>query len=388
MKSSRYVLFFLAVVCAFSVANIYYVQPLIYLISTDFKSGVESASSLAMIIQLSYAAGLLLFVPLGDRISRKLLIFLLLSVSAFFSLCAAFSSSILALKLFSIFIGVTSVGAQIIIPVAPAFVTENRKGRALGVVTSGLLIGVLLGRTMSGLISEYWGWRAVYFFAVLGDFISIILALLIIPHGSPTAKGNYLTLFKSMWELFVSERILRSSALCGALVFGAFSAVWGGLAFLAAQPPLELNSAEVGAFGLAGIVGAVAAPFIGRYADKVGHYKVVLLGVIFNILAFSAIYFAPYTLFALIFGMIALDIGGRANLIGNQLAALSVSNDARSRLNTVFMFSYFIGGAFGTWLGALVAVKYSWQGISCLGIVIVVVVGVLVLRFMSRSHSR
>ncbi|QEL57475.1 MFS transporter [Chromobacterium paludis] len=370
-------LFLFAGICAFSVANIYYNQPLLVLFAQTFGTDVGQASSIAMTVQLAYAAGLVLFVPLGDWVSRRKLMISLLFINAASSIWAATSPSLPMLIAAHIAIGMTSVGAQIIIPAVSLMTSPEQRGRAVGTVMSGLLAGILLARTLSGLVGDYAGWRTMYVLAAAIDLGLIVVVAAALPAGGGLTRSSYGQLLRSLGQLLATERELRLACLCGALMFGAFSALWGALAYLLSRPPYHFHSDVVGLFGLVGIVGIFASPFIGRLSDRLGARTVVLLGAIAAACAFALIGSSALLLPALLLGIVILDLGGRAGLVGNQLRALSLSDSARSRLNTVFMACYFLGGALGTRAGAALAGEYGWSGIAALGLAASTVVIVL-----------
>lgn len=363
--------FALAFFCAFSVANIYYNQPMLELFAKDFGVDEKQAGSVAMFVQLAYAAGLVFFVPLGDRMKRRRLLIILLGANVVASAVASFSQTIGQLITINIVIGMTSVGAQIIIPMVSLMATPEQRGRAVATVMSGLMAGVLFGRILSGIVGEHFGWRAMYIVAAMLDLVLLIMIPRLLPDNSFINKPiPYCTLLKSLVGYFIKERELRLSCFCGAMMFGSFSALWGGLAFLLALPPYRFGSDIVGSFGFAGMAGIIATPYIGKLADRYSFRTIVLAGGVLALLGFGAVYFSHHYLIALIVGIILLDIGGRASLVGNQLRALALSEDARSRLNTVFMCSYFIGGAIGTRIGAEISIVYGWFGIALMGIIL------------------
>ncbi|MDR0219006.1 MAG: MFS transporter [Enterobacteriaceae bacterium] len=376
MNKSHYLA--LSFLCALSVANIYYNQPLLGLFAKDFNIEAEKAGSIAMIVQLSYAAGLVLFVPLGDRMVRRKLLYIILSINALSSLLASQSQNIEQLLLINILIGMTSVSAQIVIPMVSLIAPEEQRGKAVGIVVSGLMTGVLFGRFLSGFVGEYLGWRSMYIIAVGLDLILIITLPKLLPYNQPSEKTiSYFALFKTLFKYIVSERQLRIACYSGALMFAAFSSLWGGLAFLMAQPPYYFGSDSVGSLGLTGIAGILATSLIGKLADIYSPRFVVLIGVIFSALGFVILFFSTYHILILILGAIFLDIAGRTALIGNQLRALSLSESSRSRLNTIFMCSYFIGGAIGTRMGSEISVHYGWFGISVLGLTLAAIVALI-----------
>lgn len=387
MKKSHYLA--LSFLCALSVANIYYNQPLLGLFAKDFSIEEEKAGSIAMVVQLAYAAGLVLFVPLGDRMVRRKLLYILLTINALSSLLASQSQNVEQLLLINILIGMTSVSAQIVIPMVSLIAPEEQRGKAVGIVVSGLMTGVLFGRFLSGFVGEYLGWRSMYIIAMGLDVILIITLPKLLPHNKPSDTViPYPTLLKSLFQYFISERQLRVACFSGALMFGAFSSLWGGLAFLMAQPPYYYGSDVVGSLGLTGIAGILATSLIGKLADIYSPRFVVLIGVIFSILGFLSLFFAEHYIVVIILGVIFLDLAGRTALVGNQLRALSLSEASRSRLNTVFMCSYFIGGAIGTRLGSEVSVNYGWFGISVLGLILATLVALINIFSGKQTQSQ
>ena len=367
----------MACVCAFSVANIYYNQPLLVLFARSFHSDVAATSMISMSIQLAYAAGLILFVPLGDILSRRALIMALLLVNASSSALAACAINLPMLTAAHIAIGLSSVSAQIVIPAVSLMSAPEQRGKAVGTVMSGLVAGILMARTLSGYIGHAAGWRAMYWLAAAIDLALLLAVTWYFPRNAQRSSSAYSALLKSMWQLFFSEAELRLSCLCGALMFGAFSALWGSMAYLLSLPPYHYNSDAAGSFGLAGIAGMFATPLLGQLTDRLGARTVVQLGALTCAAAFALVYATPLHIAALVAGVIVLDLGGRAGLVGNQLRALALSEAARSRLNTVFMASYFLGGALGTRGGAYLGMQYGWQGVALLGLTLSAIVFVL-----------
>jgi len=390
MKDTK-IYFSLACLCAFSVANIYYNQPLLALFARDFGTDAKHAGSIAMAVQLAYAAGLVFFVPLGDRVVRRKLLSILLVINAMASLAASLSQNMEQLLLINIALGMTAVGAQIVIPMVSLMAPPEQRGRAVGIVMSGLMAGVLFGRILSGAVGEYWGWRTMYIIAALVNGVMVMLVHRLLPHNTPSKNPvPYGELLRSLAGYFRQESELRKACLCGALMFGSFSSLWGALAFLLSRPPYQYGSDIVGAFGLAGIAGILVTPFIGKLADRFTPQLLVFLGSICAGGGFLLLAISEHYLIALVISVIFLDIGGRAGLVGNQLRALALSESARSRLNTIFMFCYFLGGALGTRIGAEISVQFSWFGISLLGLATSLIVMLLnfhsVLPLFKQKH--
>jgi predicted MFS family arabinose efflux permease len=383
-------LFLLAGICAFSVANIYYNQPLLMLFARSFQSNAAGTSMISMAIQLSYAAGLVLFVPLGDLLDRRVLLSLLITVNAASSALAACAPTLALLIAANIAIGMSSVGAQIVIPAVSLMTAPERRGRAVGIVMSGLLSGILLARTLAGFVGSLGGWRSMYWLAVAIDCALLPLVAIALPKGAKPAGTPYLALLRSLASLFRRESELRQACLCGALMFGSFSALWGALAYLLSNPPYRFASDVAGSFGLAGIAGIFATPYVGRLADRFDARTVVLLGALLTATAFVLISGAGSELALLVAGVVILDIGGRAGLVGNQLRALALSESARSRLNTLFMACYFLGGALGTRAGAVLGTQYGWKGIAMLGLstslLVILLNSQAIVPFLKRSN--
>ncbi|MFT4020175.1 MAG: MFS transporter [Acinetobacter sp.] len=360
--------FWFAFICAFSVAHIYYNQPILSLISKDLDINPNKIGIIPFIIQISYAFGLIFFVPLGDFLSRKKVLISLLIINSLASFIISFSQNLIQLIIFNIFIGLTSVGAQIVIPMVSLIAMTHEKGKAVGLVTSGLMTGVLLGRILSGFIGEIFSWNTVYRFSAILDILLIFILLRVIPITPISTNFSYLKTLKSLFSYFFNQKELRYICLSGGLLFTAVSSLWGALAFLLAHEPYHYGSDTVGSLGLTGIAGILITPYIGQLVDRLQPKAVIILASIFCIIGFCLIGFAQISLIFLICGLTILDIGARANLVGNQLKTFNLSTEARSRLNTIFMFCYFIGGALGTWLGSIISYKYSWLGMAIFGL--------------------
>jgi predicted MFS family arabinose efflux permease len=369
MTQQSRLLFFLAGVCAFSVANIYYNQPLLVLFAHSFGTDVGAASVIAMAVQLAYAAGLVLLVPLGDILSRRTLVLALLLANALSSALAACAGSLPLLVAANIAIGLSSVSAQVIIPAVSLMSAPAQRGKAVGTVMSGLVAGILMARTLSGYVGHAAGWRNMYWLAAAIDAALLLAVAARFPRNDrQPAATPYPALLRSLGQLFLGERELRLACLCGALMFASFSALWGSMAYLLSLPPYRYSSDVAGAFGLAGVAGMFATPLLGRLADRLGARSVVLLSGLACAAAYALVGAAPQQLGALVTGVVVLDLGGRAGLLGNQLRALALSEAARSRLNTVFMACYFLGGALGTRAGAYLGMRYGWHGVALMGL--------------------
>lgn len=365
---SRATAFTLALCCAFSVATIYYNQAMLSLIGDSFALGTAQVGQVAMLTQVGYAAGLLLFVPLGDRLVRRRLILALLVGNALSLLAAALAPSFALLLAASALVGLSAVSAQVIIPAATSLAASEQRGWALGLMVSGLSAGGLLARTLSGGVSHWLGWRGMFLLAALLDALLFAAILLRMPLTRPTSDQPYPALLRSILGLLREHPALRWSSLAGALTFAALNVFWGSMAALLAQPPYGYSSAQAGLFGLSAIAGILAASFLGRLTQQHG-MRLSYLGAGALLATFTGLYLAgPLGLWLpLLLAATLLDIGNRANQLANQARVLALAPDAVSRLNTAFMVSYFAGGAAGSALGAVAAGHAGWHGLALVG---------------------
>lgn len=349
------------------VASLYYSQPLLAQLASALGVREGAAALLVTVTQLGYAAGLALLVPLGDTLDRRRLIFTLLGLAAGGLLLAGLAPGFGVFALASVLIGLTSVAAQVLVPFAATLASDVRRGQVVGTVMSGLLLGILLARTFAGAVAGAFGWRAVYF-AAAGMVLGITLLLArVLPHQPPAQTLRYPALLRSVLDLARREPELRRRSLYGALGFAAFSVFWTSLAFLLVRPPYRYSEAQIGLFGLAGAAGALAASFAGRWADAghsratTGAFAVLILG------SFGLIGLGAHSLAALLAGVLLLDLGVQGLHITNQSEVYRLQPAARSRITTVYLTSYFLGGAAGSALTSLAYAARGWAGVSWLG---------------------
>jgi predicted MFS family arabinose efflux permease len=356
----------LAVACTFAIATLYYSQPILPLIGATFGTGDTVTSQVVTAGQLGYALGLFLFVPIGDRIDRRRLILTLLAVNtAGMAACAAAPSFTLLIAA-TLVAGMATVTPQIIIPTVAGMTAPERRGRAVGIVLSGMSAGLLLGRTLSGFVGELAGWRAMFVLTIALNVVLIAIVWRIVPVTRPTSTLPYPRLLQSMGQLFAVHAVLRAACVTGFLGFAAFGALWATLAPLLARPPYQLGAGAAGLFGLLGVVSMVSAPILGRLTDRFGSRFMIAAGPAILLAAFAAISQTERGLWFLALGVTLVDIGYRSVLLGNQTRIYPLQADAQSRLNTVFMTSVFLGGAFGSLCGA-VAAAWSWHGVALAG---------------------
>jgi predicted MFS family arabinose efflux permease len=349
------------------VANLYYIQPLLSSIASSFHISVPQVGSVAMMTQLGAALGMLFFVPLGDTKERRRLIVSLLVLESVFLALMAGAQSYLWLALASLGIGIAGSTVHLIVPFAAQLASPGRRGAAVGAVLSGLLFGILLARTLSGLLGAWMGWRAIYW---LASGMMLLLAVLIrlgLPRSKPTLTLSWPKLIHSAAVLVRTQPVLREAALLSAILFCAFSAFWTTLVFFLETPPYHYGSAVAGLFGLVGAAGALSAPFIGRLADRYGARRNVLFALLITVASFVVLYLFGKHMSGLVAGVILLDIGVQAGHVSNQTRIYGLLPEARSRLNMVYMICYFTAGAAGSFAGSLLWHHFAWAGVCGLG---------------------
>jgi predicted MFS family arabinose efflux permease len=367
----------LSICCGLSVATAYYNQALLPLIGDSFAVSTAHTGQVATATQLGYALGLLLFVPLGDRIQRRHLIMALLSVNVVSLLWCASTRSYGALLFSSVAVGVSAISAQIIIPGTMARVDAEHRGRVLGLMVSGLSAGGLLARTISGALGHWLGWRGMFMAAAGIDLVVLLAIATRMPRSEVFINLRYAALLHSLWGLLRRHTALWRSALCGGLLFGALNVFWGSMAGLLAQSPYGFSTLQSGLIGLSAVVGIGCASTLGRWTRQHSQRMSVLgAGVMlaaFMMLAFvGEVALTPLVLLA----ATCIDLGNRANQLAHQSRVLALEADAVSRLNTVFMTVYFIGGALGSSFGASAAGHYGWPGVAAAGALLAIAAGV------------
>ena len=361
------ILWLMTVGAGLVVANLYYNQPLLGMISRDFNVPESVAGRIAMLTQIGYALGLLLIVPLGDMFKRRPIIlssFLLLIIS----LAAMAISPMIEIALAaSLLIGLCSVLPQIFVPIAAQLSTPQTKGKNIGIVMSGLLTGILASRVVSGFVGEIWGWREMYYIVAGVMLLYGALVAWKLPDLEPSFHGGYGTLMGSLARYFRILSPLRLAAMYGALIFASFLSFWTTLVFHLEKEPFYAGSDVVGLLGLVGIGGALVASLAGRYAHKVGEHLLIRIGMTLMLAGWAIFYFAGWSYPGLIIGICALDIGAQSIQVTNQTIIFSLSPEAANRVNTVYMTIFFIGGALGTFIGGKAWEAFGWDGVSAVG---------------------
>ncbi|WP_156306828.1 MFS transporter [Sphingobacterium endophyticum] len=349
------------------VANNYYNQPLLAEIASEFQVSETEVSKITVLTQLGYAFGLLMIIPLGDKLYRKKLILIDL-IFVFISLIAmALSKELWMMSTASFFIGCTSVVPQLFVPMAADLSTSENRSQNIGMVMSGLLMGILLSRFIGGLVGDIWGWRSIYWGASIMMVICWIFIYKMLPEMKPNFKGNYLSLMKSVIHLAKTEPILQLASFRGAVSFASLCAVFTTLAFHLEQPPFEVGPSVAGTFGLIGAAGALGAAFVGKLNKSWSRHKIISVALFILLISWFFIYFLGNSYIGLIIGIILIDLGLQSSHIMNQSDYFAIKTPATSRLNTVYMVTYFIGGSFGSWLAAQAWGVAGWKGVCLVG---------------------
>ena len=366
--SARLVLL-LASGAGLSVASLYYSQPMLGILAEDLGVNALNIGFVPTLTQLGYALGILLLAPLGDRHDRRNIILVKAALLVVSLLASAFAPSLGILLAASLAIGLTATLAQDIVPAAATLAHETRRGKVVGTVMTGLLLGILLSRVVSGFVAEHVGWRTMFGLAAIGvSFIGIAIWRGL-PRFSPTTTLPYRALLGSLLDLVRRHAALRHAALAQGLLSVSFSAFWSTLAVMLHAEPFNMGSAVAGAFGFAGAVGALAAPLAGHLADRRGPELVTRLGTGLTALSFAVMCLAPLLspaaqLWLLGIGTIGFDLGVQTSLIAHQTIVYGIEPAARSRLNAVLIFGMFVGMATGATLGSAMLAHWGWLAVT------------------------
>ncbi|PTR23580.1 putative MFS family arabinose efflux permease [Rhodococcus sp. OK519] len=382
----------LAVVCGAAVANIYYAQPLLPVISQALGVSPGVAGLVITVSQVGYALALALLVPLGDVLERRRLVSVLLGASAIALLGAAASPGVGALLAAIALVGVTSAVAQIVVPMAASLAPNHQRGAVVGTVTSGLLIGIMVARTIAGLLAEIGDWHWVFVFAAFLMAVLAVVLRLVLSRVPPTEHTTYPRLLRSVAALVRTESLLRRRMVLAAVGMGCFTVLWTASSFLLAEEPYSYGPAAIGLFGLAGVVGGVAAMRAGRLTDRGRGRQVTTGGLILLTASWPVLAIAgvggPAGLVALVVGIVALNLAQQSLLISHQSAIYRRAPHARSRVTTALMVSAFAGSTVASALTAALYPRVGWPGVCVLGVAIALVgVGTWALEWWHPSPA-
>ena len=378
---NRRIVWLLALSTGCIVANIYYVQPLLADIARDFGLSVAQIGIVAMLTQIGTGLGMLFFVPLGDKYERRTLISTLLVGESLALAFVASARNVVWLSVACFCVGAAAATVHVIVPLAAHLAPPKERGRIVGTVLSGLLIGVLLARTFSGITGAQFGWRTVYWFGsalMLGLAVTLRISL---EKSEPKISVKWTTLMRSVWSLAREHAMLREAALLACVLFMSFTALWTTLVFLLRTPPYHYGTTTAGLFGLLGASSAAAAPIVGRLSDKHGPERSILVAIIATLSGYVLLLFFGRALAGLIAAIALVDVGVQSGHVANQSRIYSLAPEARSRINTFYMVAFFVGGALGSYLGPLGFNSGGWTGFCAIPI------GALIFALASFSRN-
>lgn len=356
----------MATACGVAVANLYYLQPLLHQLRGEFSVSASVASIPVTLVQVGYAVGLVLVAPLGDRLARRpLAVAVFLTASGACALAAS-APSFAVLSAVLTLVGLASVGTQVLLPLAADLAEPEQRGRVIARVMTGLLTGVLLSRTASGLIAQAAGWRAVYWSAAAALALCAAVLARVLPDEAPRERPAYRELLAGPFRMLARYRALRRRALYGALIFAAISVIWTTLSFHLGAAPFRYSRAQIGLFGLFGVAGVLAANVAGHHADR----QRAGPGTVVTALALTAsfaVFLAGGSLAAIALGLVLMDAGMQGTQILNQSVIYGLDPQRRARVNSAYMMSCFTGASIGSYAGGLVYQHDGWTGCCALG---------------------
>jgi predicted MFS family arabinose efflux permease len=386
---SRGLRLLLAASAGFSVASLYYSQPMLGVMGSSIGASDTAVGLLPTLTQLGYALGILLLTPLGDRFDRRRIILIKVGLLAVALLLSGLAPAIGPLLVVSFVVGLTATVAQDIVPAAATLAPEKERGGVVGTVMTGLLLGILLSRVVSGVVAEQLGWRAMYLMAAGSVVVIGAVVWRGLPAFRPTSTLSYGALLGSLVGLWRKHGALRRAALAQGLLSVGFSAFWSTLAVMLHGAPFHLGSAAAGAFGLAGAAGALGAPIAGRVSDRFGPELVTRLGAGLTAVAFAAMFASPWLqpdarLWLFGASAIGFDLGVQMTLVAHQTMVFGIDPAARSRLNAVLFVCVFIGMSLGAVSGSLVLAGWGWGAVTLLATVSAL--AALVVRLWSAAR--
>jgi len=366
--------FLLAAGTGLTVAALYYSQPTLGVLAGDLHASSRDVGWIPTLTQLGYAIGLLLLAPLGDRYDRRNIIVIKALILSAALLLTGFAPTLGVMLAASLAVGLFATVAQDIVPAAATLAPPEHRGKVVGTVMTGLLMGILLSRVVSGFVAEHFGWRSVFMAAAASVLLLAGVMAKGLPHFAPTTTQSYPALLQSLAGLWRAHRKLRLAALAQGLLALGFSAFWSTLAVMLHAAPFHLGSAVAGSFGLAGAVGALAAPFAGRLSDRRGAEWVTRVAATISVISFGLMLAMPLLstgaqLALLALATVGFDLGVQASLISHQTIIYGIAPEARSRLNALLMTSVFVGMAAGGALGAQALAAWGWMGVVVLAVV-------------------
>lgn len=355
----------LAVIAGISVANLYYCQPLLNLIRDDMGISEFYVNLMPVLTQVGYALGLLLIIPMGDMYNRRTTVLLSLAVLVMSLVCVSMSVNVYMLLAASFVTGFCSVTPQVFIPFVALYAKPDQKERKVGFILSGLLVGILASRVVSGYVGHVLGWRSMFVIASALMALSAVVVFRMFPNVNPTFQGRFVDLMASIRKLMSTYPLAVTYSVRSAFAFGSLLGMWGCLAFRMADEPYCVSSDVIGRLGICGIAGALTASNVGKYVPRVGVDRMHVIGLSLMALSWSLLWIFDFSYVGIIAGIVLIDIGMQCIQLSNQSATMKLCPTASSRMNTIYMVTYFIGGSFGTFLIGSMWSLFGWTG-TCL----------------------
>ena len=360
----------MAICTGLIVANIYYCQPLLVLISKSFNLPESEGGRITFLTQAGYALGLLFFVPLGDKLERRGQVVWMAGFAVAALVLAAVSPNLLCMEIACVLIGATSVIPQLILPMAAHLAAPSRTGKVIGSIMSGLLVGILLSRTLSGFVGAWLGWRGMFWVAAGISCCLLVIMRYTFPVSKPHFSGSYASLMRTLLTLIKEQPVLREAAVINALGFATFGMFWTTLTFHLSGSPFNFHSDIIGLFGLAAAAGALAAPLVGGSADKRNPRITIGYGLGLLFFSFVLLYIWADFVTGMIAGIVLLDLAMQCIHVSNQSRVYALNPGARNRLNTVYMTVSFAGTSLGSALGMVAWDAARWTGVCVAGMVL------------------
>ncbi len=379
-------LLLMALACGLCAGGNYFNQPLLHSIAGHFSVSESAAATSVTLAQVAYAGGLLLLAPLGDKLQRRGLAVSLMLLAAVGQALCGFSQNLPMFLLGTLLAGLFSVAAQVLVPMAAALAQPGQSGRAVGWVMSGLLLGILLARSVAGMVSGAWGWQAVYQGAALVMAVVALWLWKALPASRNPVPVSYGQVLSSMWSLLRSQPGLRQRTLVSALAFASVSVLFSTMALQLSSGPLGLGDGQIGLIGLAGAAGALVATQAGRLVDKGLGRVSCAIGALALLLSWPMLWVGGSHLGGRVLGVVGIDLGLQCLNITNQATVAQLMPVARGRMNAVYMTGYFTGAAAGSALGTLAWRLNGWQGACALGVALALMAALETFR-MRKSHG-
>ena len=363
----RQVLLMMAVMAGFTVANLYYNQPLLDLICRETGITQVEANLITVVTQIGYALGLLFVVPLADMVSVRRIVVVGMTAAAVSAVTIGLAGNVWVLWGASLTLGVSSIMPQLFIPMAALYSLPENKSRNMGYVASGLITGIVSARAVSGYVGDWLGWRWMFFIVAFLMLVGLLVSLRMMPQVTLTFKGNYRQLMHTVGSIFMSHPRIRLYSLRPAMSFASMMSIWSCMAFHLAGSPFHAGSDAVGMLALCGVAGAIAASGAGKYVSRVGIFRMSIIGGSLQLMAWSSAWLFGDTYTGLIVAIILADIGAQCLQVSNQSGSLQQLPQATNRVNTIFMTTLFIGGSLGTFFSGLGWSMKRWLGVCIVG---------------------